>query len=189
MKKCLEKNFGSISDATIDIILQIAEPVFVAKNEIILHYGSVCKHLWFLEKGAVKGYELNNGENRNTHFFMEDSFFTNYVSLLTNQPTELEFRAVEDCNLLKINAKALENLYAKYHELEHIGRRMAELQFISEYNLRKLLLNMTATERYEYIEANQPEIISRFSQKDIASYIGITHVSLSRLKKLRFDNK
>jgi CRP-like cAMP-binding protein len=185
MKKCLEKNFGTISKDTIEVISKIAQSMYTPKNEIILKYGDFCKNIWFIEQGAVKAYEIYEGEFRTIHFFTEHSFFTNYNSLLTKKSSEIEFKCVENCSILKININELENLYSKHHELEHIGRKIAELQYIAEHNLRRLFLNMNAKQRYEYIETTEPDIIKRFSQKDVASFIGITKVSLSRLRAQR----
>ncbi len=111
------------------------------------------------------------------------------MSVLTKQPSELFFQATENCQISQINYLNLEKLYKQNHKIEHIGRVMAEMQFIGEYNRRKQLLNMDALERYEYLENHQPEIFSRFALKDIASYLGITPVSLSRLRKYRYNKK
>lgn len=62
---------------------------------------------------------------------------------------------------------------------------MAEIIFVQEYFNKKLLLNYTAKERYEYFEKEQPEIFQHFALKDIASFIGVTDVSLSRIRKER----
>jgi CRP-like cAMP-binding protein len=187
MKKFIEKVVGRIEESSFDLLLEITSEIEVSKNDFFLKQGKICNHLWFLKNGAVKAFEIVNGENRITHFFTEECFFTNYMSVLTKQPSELFFQATENCQVTQINYTNLEDLYNRDHRIEHIGRIMAEMQFIAEYTRRKQLLNMDALERYEYLEKNQPETFSRFSLKDIASYLGITPVSLSRLRKYRQD--
>jgi CRP-like cAMP-binding protein len=189
MKKFLEKQLGWIDEQALLLLSDIAHEINVKKDEYLLREGKLCKYLWFLKKGAIKAFELSNGEIRNTHFFTEECFLTNYISILTQQPSTLNFQAVEDCLLLRLEYDKLENLYAKNQYLEHIGRKMAEMQFVSEHSLRRQLLNMDALERYEHLEASHPEVFARFALKDIASYLGITPVSLSRLRKYRFDRR
>ena len=83
----------------------------------------------------------------------------------------------------------LHELYRNRHALEHIGRVMAEMQFMMEFDRRRMHLNMDALQRYEHLERTQPEVFQRFQLKDIATYLGITPVSLSRLRKYRFGKK
>jgi CRP-like cAMP-binding protein len=189
MKLFIENTIGRLDEETYALLLSITTDVEISENKYLLEQGQVCKHLWFLKKGAVKVYEIINGEPRNTHFFTEKCFFTNYMSVLSKQPSDLFFQTTEPCQLSQINYYSLEKLYDQSHKIERIGRIMAEMQFISEYNLRKLLLNMDALERYEYLEQHQPEIFLRFTLKDISSYLGITPVSLSRLRKYRSNKK
>lgn len=189
MRQYIEKITGRFDDATFSLLSGITIDIELGKDKFLLEEGQVCKHLWFLKKGAIKVYEMINGEIRNTHFFIEECFLTNYMSVLTKQPSDLFFQATENCQLSQISYANLENLYNQSHKIEHIGRVMAEMQFIGEYNRRKQLLNFDALQRYEYLENSQPEIFARFAQKDIASYLGITPVSLSRLRKYRYDKK
>ncbi|WP_028665014.1 Crp/Fnr family transcriptional regulator [Runella zeae] len=189
MKEQLERYIGDLNDETWRLLEQLLSKQTLKKEDILINEGEVCRYLWFLEKGAVKAYENCEGEYRTTHFFTDGSFITNYMSVISKQPSDIIFKAVETCELLKIPYNRLEQLYNSNHKLEHIGRVMAELQFIAEFQLRRLHLTMDALERYEYLETRQPEVFVRFALKDIASFLGITPVSLSRLRKYRFDKK
>ncbi|MGL4631290.1 MAG: Crp/Fnr family transcriptional regulator [Leadbetterella sp.] len=189
MKSYIEKVTGRIDEETLELLIGIMKDVELPKDQFLLEQGQTCKDLWFLKSGAIKIFEIVNGEIRNSHFVIAECFVTNYISIVTKQPSELFFQATENCQLGKINYENLEKLYEQNHKIEHIGRIMAEMQFVAEYNLRKLLLNMDALERYEYVEKHQPEIFNHFALKDIASYLGITPVSLSRLRKYRFEKR
>jgi len=186
MKSFIENITGQLDDETFDLLKNLTKEIEISKDDFLLEQGQICRNLWFLKKGAIKVYEIVKGEIRNTHFFTEESFLTNYMSVLTTQPSDLFFQATEDCQLSQISYENLERLYEKSHKIEHIARIIAEKQFIAEYNLRRQLLNMDALERYEHIEQNQPAIFSRFALKDIESFLGITPVSLSRLRKYRY---
>ncbi len=189
MKAYIEKTTGRLDKDTLALLLSVMKDVEVSKDYFLLEQGQTCKSLWFLKSGALKVYEIVNGELRNSHFVVAECFVTNYISIVTKQPSELFFQATENCQLGEISYDSLEKLYEQSHKIERIGRIIAEMQFVAEYNLRKLLLNMGALERYEYLEQHQPELFNRFALKDIASYIGVTPVSLSRLRKHRFEKK
>jgi CRP-like cAMP-binding protein len=161
----------------------------VQKGQHLLQEGERCTKIWFLKEGAVRFYENVKGEYRTTHFFMAASMFTVYHSLLIMGPSELNIEASTDSKLETLPYVELKKLYKESHAIERIGRIMAEYQFMAEFNRRRMLLNMDSLERYLFLEANQPEVFQHYQLKDIATYIGITPVSLSRLRKYRLDRK
>lgn len=184
-KSFIEQVFGRFPEKDWELLDNICESKTVIRGEEILSIGKKCKSLWFLVKGAVRAYELNDGMEKSNYFFLDKSLFIDYYSITTNKGSDLCFIAEEDCELLEINYQKLLNTYNESQILERIGRIMAERQFVIEFELRRLFLTKDAFERYQYLNENKPEIFQRFSQKHIASFIGITPVSLSRLRKLR----
>ncbi len=185
MRNYLDQTTGKLSDEDWAFIQSIIRRQKVAKNELILEEGKTCQNIWFLEQGAVRMFELQDGTENTTHFFLAPTFFTVYHSLLTATPSELFIKAEEDCILQTLPYKALSALYQQSHALERIGRIMAEINFMAEFDRRRMHLNMDALQRYEQLEARQPEVFQRFQLKDIATYLGITPVSLSRLRRYR----
>jgi CRP-like cAMP-binding protein len=180
-----EHLFGSIPEDDWLLLKEILEPIEVSKGDDIHQIGKQCKHLWFLEQGAVRVYEHAHEADRTTHFFIENNVFIDYHSVLTQTPSNIGFRAEENCVLQQMPYHKLLILFDKSHFLERLARLMAERQFVMEFELRRQLLNFDALERYEYLMQTQPYIFQRFALKDIASFIGITPVSLSRLRKLK----
>jgi CRP-like cAMP-binding protein len=176
---------GSFPEQYREMLDDISTIQIVAKDKEILAQGDYCKHLWFINTGAVKAFELVEGIQRVTHFFTPNSFFTNYYCWVTSNPSEITFKTVADSELIVIDQQKLMQLCEKHHIFDTIGRKIAERVYVQEFQLRKLLLNCSATERYEHIETNNPEVFQYFSLKDIASFIGITDVSLSRIRKQR----
>ncbi len=177
--------FGEMPQSEWELLKGILEQQQVSKNEEVHAIGVQCKKLWFLEKGAVKVYELVNEQERVTHFFIENSLFIDYHSILTNLPSEIGFKAVEDCTLQVMPYDKLLMLFDQSPYLERIGRVMAERQFVQEFELRRLLLNLDALQRYRYLMEKKAYIFQRFALKDIANFIGVTPVSLSRLRKIK----
>lgn len=185
LKTFFEHLFGNVPQTEWELLKSIIEPIEIAKGEHIHKIGKPCRYLWYLEKGAIRVYEHTNEQERTTHFFIENNLFIDYHSVLTQSPSQIGFRAEENCLLQQMPYDRLLTLFDKSHYLERLARLMAERQFVMEFELRRQLLNFDALERYEYLINNQPYIFQRFALKDIASFIGITPVSLSRLRKLR----
>jgi CRP-like cAMP-binding protein len=184
-REFIEGVFGNFPQKDWLLLRNICEPLQAKKGEELLSIGERCKYLWFLVKGAVRAYELTDGAEKSNYFFTDRSLFIDYYSIATNKGSELCFVAEEDCELLAINYQKLLQTYNESQLLERIGRIMAERQFVIEFELRRLFLTKDSLERYQYLLKNKPEIFQRFSLKQIATFIGITPVSLSRLRKMR----
>lgn len=185
LKIFIEKVFGIIPEKDWKLLNSIIEPLTVKKGTEILSIGKCCKHLWFLSRGAVRAFEINDGLEKSNYFFTDYSLFIDYYSIATGQTSELCIIAEEDCEILAMDYAKLLELYNQSQLLERIGRIMAERQFVIEFELRRMFLKMDAFERYEYLISHRPEIFQRFALKDIASFIGVTPVSLSRLRKMK----
>lgn len=183
--KVIEAAIGHFPTENKTMLEEISTVRNIDKDSIILEQGKPCNHLWFLNKGAVKAFELIDGNERVAHFFLTNMFFTNYYCWVTKKKSDLTYKAVEDSEVIEIDYPKLEELCSRHHIFDTIGRKMAERIFVQEYFNKKLLLNCTAKQRYEYFEKEQPEIFQHFALKDIASFIGITDVSLSRIRKER----
>jgi CRP-like cAMP-binding protein len=174
-----------IPDDDLDLLVSSFTSEQIAKGQLLLEEGKVCSHLWFLRSGAVRFWEYVDGQTVTTHFFLAPSMFTVYHSLVSGMPSMVTIESSEASLLDVIAYDQLKLLYDKSHTLERIGRLMAEFQFVQEFNRRRVLLQMPALERYEWLEKHQGSVFQHFQLKDIATYLGITPVTLSRLRKQR----
>ena len=187
MKEYIENITGHLNPENWILLDEIMYEIDVPKGQIIQEDNKICKNIWYLKEGAARTFEYKEGEEHTTNFFIAPSVFTIFHSLITKSPSELLIRSEENCILNVLPYEKLTSLYEKSHQIEHIGRIMAELEFVAEFNRRRMLLKMDALQRYEYLERNSPEVFQRYQLKDIATYLGITPVSLSRLRKSRFS--
>lgn len=188
MREYIEKILGKkFSESDWHLLSGIIVPSELPKGQLLLKEGQRCKQIWYLKEGTVRFYENVHGDYQTTHFFIAPAMFTVYHSLITGARSELSIEAASDLVLEALPYDQLQQRYDQSHALERVGRIMAEYQFVAEFNRRRMLLNMEALERYEFLEATQPEVFQEFQLKDIATYIGITPVSLSRLRKYRLD--
>jgi CRP-like cAMP-binding protein len=163
----------------------IIHPLNAEKDTEILSVGEICQNLWFTVSGAVRAFEINNGVEYTTCFFTDRSLFCDYRSLSSNKPSEYGFVAEEKSLLLTI--KYAEFIAVSNCSLSHdlLLRIIAEQQLTQELESRRMIQYNDGIERYNYLLRHRPELFQRFALKHIASYIGITPVSLSRLRKIK----
>jgi len=183
------------------LVKKIFDPYFEAPLEIWESFAS------FLKKNSYKKNEIIKGVNekeKSLHIILEGSagiflwkdnsticldlcyendFFGDYMSFLTQEPSELFTQAIEQTVILSISYSELNELYKSSEIGMIIGRVAAESLYIHKQTQQIDLLMLTAEERYLKLLERQPEIIQRTPQKHIASYLGITPESFSRIRK------
>ncbi len=152
------------------------------KNEIIKQAFHIERYAYFILKGSGGVFLLKNVGTVCLDLMYEDSFFGDYMSLITHQPSPLFTIALEHSEMLRISATNIEAL-----KQTPIGQTIflfsAESSFVDKQQQQIDLLTLTAEERYLSLLDKQPNIIQRTSQKQIASYLGITTQSLSRIRQ------
>lgn len=168
-------------DVALDAVSIICEKELILKP-INTHE----KHLYFILSGSC-GILLWKKENYVcTDFAVAGEYFCDYLSLVCLEPTPLQTVAFEKSHLLKISTTTLFNLLEK-HSLDNAFWRHALTALYVEKHVQQInFLTLTATEHYRLILENAPEIILQIPQKHIASYLGVTPQSLSRIRKKHY---
>ncbi|NBK98177.1 MAG: Crp/Fnr family transcriptional regulator [Erysipelotrichia bacterium] len=154
-----------------------------AKNETIKDTDRVEHYLNFIVGGAVGNFILSHGSETCISLSVSNNFSSDYYSFLTQKASVIQTRALGPTELLSISHKDLSDLYSKSSKGVWIGKAIAEQLFIQRQQVQIDLLTLTAEERYLKLLAEKPEVIQKISLKHIASYIGVTPESLSRLRK------
>lgn len=185
MRKYIENITGSLPDVDWKLYQQYLKVMKAKKGETILHFDRPCKTIWHMTKGAVRKVEMDNGIEKTTHFYVAPKIFTVLHSALTGEPSYLAIICEADCEFLTLDIEQLEYLYRQSIYIERVGRRMAEEEFIEEFSMRRMFLKLDALQRYEFIEKKHPEILIHFQLKDVATFLGVTPETLSRLRKSR----
>lgn len=154
----------------------------LAKNEFLLTEGKTCKHLYFLSQGAARGYYNLDGKEITHWFAFENDFVTSLHSFITGEPSVENIHLLEGSILFSISKESLTQLLNRYHEIERIVRLAYEKYYI---RLEDRLINAqfkSAAERYEKLLLERPQILERVSLGMIASYLGISQETLSRVR-------
>jgi len=168
--------------------IAIIEKAFVRKdfkeNGQLFSPGGICRELFFICCGVLRIQVLNEKGNSVTHYFLKENQFCTILNSFTNQvPAEESIEAACNAEVLAINHDSLLKLYEQVPYLKTLIDNVIQQGLIDKINTRNAYLGHGSLERYRLFIARQPEVASRVSMGDIASYLGITPQSLSRIRK------
>lgn len=156
----------------------------ILKNGYLIKPGQISNELTFILKG---GFLVYNNSHEGTQIVswiaLEDNFISEFVSFFSRSPTPEYIQAIEDTEILTISYDDLHNLYKENSTWQEFGRVLAEKTLIHIKHYVLSLIRENAEERYEKLVREQPEIIKRVPLKYIASYLGVTDSSLSRIRR------
>ena len=156
----------------------------VRKNELIVLEGSLSTDIYFIINGVVRTYFTNeNGQEKTFHFSLENTFAADYESFLKGSQSKYSIQALEDSSLALISVDMLNNAYKHIRNGDRLGRIIAEKYFFLWSGVIQDIYMLTPIERYSNMKRQFPDILQRVPQHYIASYLNITPVHLSRLKK------
>ncbi len=159
----------------------------IAKNTVMLNEGSICQKLYFLEKGVGRSYYLNkNGKYVTQWFFGEGNFMTSLESFFQESPSLSFMETLEDSVVYSITKENIDYLFEKYHKMEKFGRIISIDMTTKISNKLNAIQFQTASDRYNYMLKEFPNISMRVPLGDIASYLGITQETLSRIRKKHY---
>lgn len=165
-------------------LLSKFKSVHVKKNSVLHAAGEVCQHAYFICKGCLRTYFIDGkGEEKTRYIAFENKFVSAFASFITQEPSAEFVQALEDAELLKIRQSDFYQLVDTNAIFAALYRQSLEQAQVFATWRMETMISMTATERYENLLERMPQFVSRLSNKHIASFLGITQESLSRLKK------
>ncbi|QKG58002.1 Crp/Fnr family transcriptional regulator [Hymenobacter sp. BRD128] len=156
----------------------------LAEGEPLVVAGQVCRELFFIEEGVVRIVVPQATGKQVTHFFLkEGQFCTILASFTTQQPATEGIQAACAGRVLAISRARLEELYQQLPYLQGLLMQLIQQGLLDKIAMRRAYLGQNSTTRYQQFLLRQPEVARRVSLTDVASYLGITLQSLSRLRK------
>ncbi len=182
------KEMIQISELELDDFLKRTEIKRYKKNEILSTENIVPNDIFFINKGIIRVLVTDLEGNEHTiHFAMEEEFITDYSNFILAQPSFYKLQALEDIEVIVLPRISIEWGYKHLNEGQKMGRLIAEYYFIYQDNRIKNFYVRTPKQRYDLISKIFPNIHNRVPQHMIASYLGITPIHLSRLKKAAIE--
>lgn len=157
----------------------------VAKKGFLIRQGQTATEVGFLLSGSCRLFYEKDGEEKTTYFSFENNLVAAYLSCLTSQPSTLSIQALEDGELICFDYAVLTDLYRQFPAYQLFGRKLAEYLFAGLDVRLAELLTLSPEERcLNFIGTPaKRKIIERIPQQYVASYLGITPVSLSRIRR------
>lgn len=156
----------------------------IAKNDFLVQEGKICNEFYFLDNGFVWSYTYDvNGEDVTTNFYSSKQVVCEMFSFFKQRATKENFQALTECNTWYISFTELQIAFHSMPEFREFGRSMLVTAYA---DLKQRMLSMvqdTAEERYNLLIESSPDIFQNAPLKYIASYLGVTNTSLSRIRK------
>ena len=155
----------------------------LGKKEIVLQEGQLCKDISFVHAGTLRAYYIDKAGKESTIMFaVTDWWITDIYCFINQRPAMLNVEAIQDSSIFQLQKTDLDTLYTNVPKFERFFRIIIQNAYIRE-QLRVIEnLSLTAEERYHNFLAKYPQVVQQVTQKQIASYLGITPEFLSIIR-------
>ncbi len=176
-------SYTQVDKESLDYALGFYKIITLKKGERLVSPGNLVDHFYYLEKGCISFYKLEDGEIKVLEFYTDDVFFTDLIAYVKETHSNCYLEATEDTTVFAVKKELAEKSFQESHQLERFGRLSMQEAFIKTFNRVDRLNNRSNEERYLRILEKRPDLLQRVPQYLIASYLGLTPVGLSKLRK------
>ncbi len=166
------------------VIFSAFESVTIKKKKDLLVSGQICKYLYFITNGCLRSFYIDSkGVEHIYQIRMDNNWISDLESFFSQSPSKYNIEALEDSNLLRISHERMEQLLIEIPSLERYFRILFQKAYINALSRLNATMWETAMDRYNEMLKENPEVFQRVPLVYIASYLGITPESLSRIRK------
>ncbi|MCO5252297.1 MAG: Crp/Fnr family transcriptional regulator [Candidatus Kapabacteria bacterium] len=177
-------NYPSLKTSDYDMICSRHEKVQIAKGDFLLREGQIANEYFCLEEGLIRAYANSfEGNEVTTAFFSPGDIVIEVASLFLRSQTKENIQALTDCTCWKISFSEFQELFQTINAFTEWGRTWMARALFSTKERSLAMITDSATDRYLALLSENPEILHYAPLKHVASYLGITDTSLSRIRK------
>jgi len=180
-------NFNNLSGIVpLDLaseILSLLEKQTFSKNHLLHQQGTICNHIYLVQKGIARTFFYKEGKDITVHIASEGELITAIDSVISLKKSRYNVELLEDSEILIISYKALQSLMEKHPEHEKYMRLILEQLYAEGADRIEEFLFYSAKERYDNLIKKRPHLLNMVNLGHIASYLGITQETLSRIRK------
>ncbi len=155
----------------------------VPRNTVLLNSGKVSTEFYFILKGCARLYYLAGIEEKTAFFYTENMFVSSYESFTRQIPAKHSIQVIEDSTLVVFNIESAQKLLEASPKFEMLARIMMEEEMSVYQDVISSFVTQNAEQRYESMLKEQPELLQRIPQHQIATFLGVTPETLSRIRK------
>ncbi|MBP6609743.1 MAG: Crp/Fnr family transcriptional regulator [Paludibacter sp.] len=180
------RKWTDVSQADEALILSAFEPFEIKRKHELLVAEQVCNDLYFITKGCMRSYYIDSkGVEQIYQIRMDNNWISDLESFFSHNPSKYYIQALEDTSMLRISNKRLEQLLLEIPSLERYFRILFQKAYINALDRLNSTMRDTALDRYNTLLKEHPEVFKRVPLIYIASYLGVTPESISRIRRLR----
>ena len=182
LRKHIVNRFGNEPDNLENVLSHFRE-IHVKRGTLILEKGAKCEQVYFVASGCLQVFVYDANFNETTRdIVIEDNWCTDLTSFGSGQPATENIKAVEPCVLLAIDRPGFQQLMETVPQFDTVYKQILEASYINSVYRLNTFVSFTALERIKWLMDYRPKLMSRLSSKLIASYLGISQETFSRLK-------
>lgn len=182
--KYFQEQFPNLSDQDINEVLSITKITFLKKEDYFIRNGEYKPVIALVISGIIRGvYYTESGQEMTPFFWAEHQAVASWETIYLQQASALDYEAIEPTTLAMIDFIEFKKLTAKNSQLQQVYIDMVEIIFANTLIHQQQYINAKPEKRYELFQKNSNQIINRIADKHIASHLGITPISFSRMKK------
>mgnify|MGYP000247635489 CR=1 FL=1 len=176
------EQYGKLSEAGLEALTGNFKEKYVKKGTLLLFQGDICNKIYFVKKGCLRLYYIANDVEITVWFSFENNTAIELSSFLSGAPSDYFIEAIEDSIILSLNKVELTQLYTDFPEMERLFRQFWETVIL--YLLKRFTALQKDTAEKRYLDLiNESLYLQRVPQKYLASFIGVTPTSLSRIRR------
>jgi CRP-like cAMP-binding protein len=176
--------YSKISEADFSQISAVLTKRFIKKKRTLISEGDICRYIFFVEKGALRSFSTDKDAGEHVmQLAVEDHWIADLSSFITQTAGTLTVEAIEDSEVLLLPYGAIDQLCERLPQLEKYFRKLYQSAYVSMQQRYNGVQSKSAKERYQLLILDNPKFAARIPLIHIASYLGITAESLSRIRK------
>ncbi len=167
----------------LDDVINEFKPIKIKRNQLILREGEVCRYVYFVAVGCLQVFVHDMDENETTRDIVtENNWCSELISFGSQQPATENIRTVEHAELCAISKQGFQKMMEKVPQFDKVYRQILEASYANSVYRINTFVSLSAAERIKWLAEYRPELMTRLSSKLIASYLGISQETFSRLR-------
>ncbi len=174
--------FVDLSDDEIQFLVENTEVISLEKNNVILAEGQISREFYFVNSGCLRMYYISRGEEKTAYFYTENMFVSSYRSFTKQIPANHNIATIEEAELIVFSLESVQKFVSFSSTFEMLARVMMEEELAAYQEMISAFIAHSAEERYLKLVSEKPNLLQRIPQHLIATYLGVTPETLSRIR-------